>query len=193
MTNKTSNGSADTAVTTKVLTRKVRFSYVHIFQPVANDEGGEKKYSVALLIPKSDTLTLTAIKNAIEAAKEIGRTSKWKGKIPPKLQIPLRDGDLERPEDEAYANCFFINAKSTSKPIVVDKDGREIIEADKVYSGCFGRASINFFPYDNKSVGIGAGLNNIQKLSDGPALSGRSTAAEDFAEAYVDDDEDDFM
>jgi len=167
---------------TKVVTGKVRFSYLHVFEPVAISEGGDLKYSVSLLIPKKDKITIAKINKAIEAAKEAGK-GKWGGKIPTKLKMPLRDGDEERPDDEAYADCYFLNASAKTKPGVVDANLNAIIRQDEVYSGCFGKASVNFYAFDvNGNKGIACGLNNIMKLEDGPSLGGRSSAEEDFGE-----------
>jgi hypothetical protein len=167
---------------TKVITGKVRFSYAHVFEPTSVQEGGDKKYSVSIIISKKDKETLDKIKTAIEAAKEAGK-AKLGGKIPANLKTPLRDGDVERPEDEAYANSFFINANSVRKPGVVDASLNPIITADEFYSGCYGRASISFYAYNTSgNKGIAAGLNNIQKLEDGERLAGGSSAEEDFGD-----------
>jgi hypothetical protein len=166
---------------TKVITGKVRFSYAHVFEPNAINEGDDKKYSVSILIPKTDKVTLGKIEKAVEAAKQEGK-GKWNGKIPPVLKLPLRDGDAERPDDEAYEGCMFLNANSVNKPGIVGPDREEIMSNEDFYSGCFGRASINFYAYNQSgNKGIACGLNNLQKLEDGDRLSGGgSTAAEDF-------------
>lgn len=175
---------------TKVITGKVRFSYAHVFKPEAIGESTELKYSCALLIPKKDKVTLRKIKEAVDAAKTEG-TTLWGGKVPATLKLPLRDGDDERPDDEAYAGMYFLNATSTTKPGVVDASLDPIISQDEFYSGCYGRASIKFFPFNKAgSKGVAVGLNNLQKLEDGESLSGQSTPEEDFAEA---DDDDDFL
>lgn len=174
---------------TFVLTGLVRFSYAKVFKAEAINGEGTPKYSVSLLIPKSDKETVNKINAAINAAKEAGKADKFSGKIPAALKIPLRDGDAERPDDEAYKNCYFINANSTNKPQVVDKSKQEIIDQDDFYSGCYGRASVNFYAFNtNGNKGIAAGLGNVQKLKDGEPLSGRSTAEEDFASDFEDDD-----
>lgn len=184
---------AVTNLDTKVITGKVRLSYAHLFKPVAISEGQEPKYSVCLLIPKSDKVTLKKIKSAVEAAKQTG-ASLWGGKIPAGLKIPLRDGDEERPDQPEYAGHYFINANSKLKPGIVDKDLNEILDSTEVYSGCYARASVNFFPYNQAgNRGIGCGLNNVQKIADGDYLGGRSRAEDDF-DAYEDDgDDEDFL
>lgn len=174
-------------MSTKVITGKVRFSYAHVFEAASVDEGGDKKYSVAILIPKKDKATLAKINAAIEDAKEGGKASKFGGKVPKALKLPLRDGDLEREDDENYAGMWFINAASKTRPGIVDEDLNKIIDPEEFYSGCFGRASINFYAYNvSGNRGIACGLNNLQKLEDGERLSGGTSAEDDFSD--VDDD-----
>lgn len=164
-----------------------RFSYLHCWEPNAVN-GGDPKYSVSAIIPKSDTETVEKIKKAIEQAKK-DSVSKWGGKIPASLKLPLRDGDIDRTEDEAYADSYFFNANSRQAPQVVDKNVQPILEQSEVYSGCYGRISVNFYGFNNNgNRGIAAGLGNIQKLRDGESLGGRSNADEDFD--TVDDGED---
>lgn len=179
----------------KVVTGKVRFSYVYVFKTRSFTEGQEAKYSICLLIPKSDKETIRKIKAAQEAAIEEGISTKWGGKKPANLRLPLRDGDAER-ADEApeYEGMYFINANSKQKPGIIDRDNNEILDPDELYSGCWGRASINFYPYNfNGNKGVGCGLNNLQKLKDGERLGGaRASAESDFgALPFVDDDDDD--
>lgn len=149
------------------------------------DGNEEKKYSVQLLIPKKDKKTVEAIKAAIEEAKELGKT-KFGGKIPAKLKLPLRDGDEERPDDPNLEGMFFINANNKNKPGILDRDKNEIMDRDEFYSGCYGRASITFFAFTGKQAGIACALNHLQKLEDGERLDGRTSAEEDFADEYDD-------
>lgn len=152
--------------------------------------GGDPKYSVSAIIPKSDTETVEKIKKAIEQAKK-DSVSKWGGKVPVNLKLPLRDGDIDRPEDEAYADSYFFNANSRQAPQVVDKNVQPILDQSEVYSGCYGRISVNFYGFNNNgNRGIAAGLGNIQKLRDGESLGGRSNAEEDFDAVG---DEEDFL
>lgn len=171
---------------TKVVTSTdVRFSYANVLTPSKglNDDSKEK-YSVSILVPKKDAATLKQIAAAIEAAKEEGKSKKWGGKIPPKLKNPMRDGDEERPDDPAYQGMYFFNASSHRKPQVIDRTGKLIEDGMEFYSGCWGRVSINFFPYDtNGNKGIGAGLGNIIKTRDDENLGGgASKAHDDFAD-----------
>jgi len=181
---------------TKVVTGKVRFSYVNIFKARSFRQGQDEKYSICLLINKKDKATLSKIKAAIEAAKKQGIADKWGGKLPGNLKLPLRDGDAERADEaEEYEGMFFLNANSNQKPGIVDADLNEVLDPTEVYSGCYGRASINFFPFNsNGNKGIAVGLNNIQKLEDGEALgASRASAEDDFADSRPDlqDDGDD--
>lgn len=175
----------------KVITGLVRFSYAKVFKAESVGETDEPKFSVSLIIPKSDKTTLGKIKAAIEAAKEAGKTSKFGGKIPANLKLPLRDGDEERPDDEAYAGSYFVNASCLTKPGVVDKDLNPILDQDEFYSGCYGRASVTFYPFNaNGNRGIAAGLNHVQKLKDGESLGGRASAEADFGDDFDDEDVD---
>lgn len=177
---------------TKVVTGKVRFCYVNVFEPTTMNEGDTPKYNICVLIPKSDTATIDKIKKAVEAAKEAGKAklADKNGRIPANLKLPLRDGDEERPDDPAFENHYFINANSMRQPSIVDRSLNPIMSRDEFYSGCYGRASINFYAFNVSSKGIAAGLNNLQKLEDGEMLAGGSTAKEDFGgdNAVQDDD-----
>lgn len=187
--------TVSTNTSTKVVTGEVRLSYAHLFQPTAVNDGDEPKYSVSLLIPKGDKATLRKIKAAIEAATEAG-LAKFGGRRPPNLRSPLRDGDTERPDDPEYAGHFFINASSKTRPGVVDRNLNAILDSEEVYSGCYGRASVNFYAYNvSGNRGIACGLNNVQKLRDGDYLGGRSRAEDDFNDGFSSDfdDEDDLL
>lgn len=178
---------ADTP-TTKVITGKVRLSYAHIWEPSKAEGSEELKYSAALIIPKSDTVTIGKINKIVEALKADIKTKKG-GKLPAKLKLPLRDGDEEKGDDPTYKDSYFINVSSKTKPGVVDKNLNEIIDKEEVYSGCYAKVSINFFSFDKAgSIGISAGLNNIMKVADGEQLSGRASAADDFADENTDVD-----
>ena len=177
---------------TKVITGvNTRWSYVNAWE-AKSINGGAPKFSVSLIIPKSDTKTIEKIKAAIQTAYEEGQGKlKGNGKSVPALSVlktPLRDGDAERPDDEAYADAYFINANSATAPGIVDADRNPILDRSEVYSGVYGRASINFYAFNsNGNKGIACGLNNLQKIRDGEPLGGKSRAEDDFA---TEDDED---
>ena len=183
---------------TKVITGvQTRWSYANVWNPKAMAEGAKPKYSVSLIITKSDTVTIQKIKAAIKAAYEEGQ-SKLKGNgksVPPlaAIKTPLRDGDVERPDDEAYQNAYFVNANSPTPPGIVDADRQPIIDTSEVYSGVYGRASITFYAFNsNGNKGIACGLNNLQKIADGEPLGGKTRAEDDFAD-LDDEDDDDFL
>lgn len=185
--------NTNSTVSTKVVTGEVRFSYAHVFEP-ASINGGEAKYSVSILIDKSDKKTLARIEKAIEAAKTAGAASKFGGKIPSNLKLPLRDGDVDREDDEVYAGKYFINANCKQKPGIVDKSGNPIIDTTEFYSGCYGYASITFYAFNsNGNRGVACGLNNLMKTRDGEPLGGRASAESDFADLISANDDDDFL
>ena len=189
------NNAKNTPNPTKVITGECRLSYANLWEPKSIN-GGAPKYSVSLIIPKSDKRTLDKIKAAIQAAYSEGEGKlKGNGKTVPALAVlktPLRDGDSERPDDEAYADSYFINANSGSAPGIVDnqQEPQPINIRSEIYSGVYARASINFYAFNsNGNRGIACGLNNIQKLRDGDPLGGKSRAEDDFATS----DDDDFL
>ena len=170
-----------------------RWSYANVWE-AKSINGGAPKFSVSLIIPKSDTKTVAKIKAAIEAAYHEGESKlKGNGRSVPALSViktPLRDGDTERPDDPAYANSYFVNANSATAPGIVDADRQVILDRSEVYSGVYGRASINFYAFNsNGNRGIACGLNNLQKIKDGEPLGGKARAEDDFAT----DNDDDFL
>ena len=181
----------------KVITGKdTRWSYCNVWEPKAIN-GGTPKFSVSLLIPKSDTVTVKKIKAAIEAAYREGEAKlKGNGKsVPPlaAIKTPLRDGDAERPDDPAYAGHYFVNANSATAPGIVDADCQPILTRSEVYSGVYGRASISFYAFNSSgNRGVACGLNNLQKIRDGEPLGGRASAESDFSD-FDDEDDDDFL
>lgn len=175
---------------TRVTTKKVRFSYVHVFEPTAMNEGDTKKYSVSILIPKEDKATVKAIEAAIKTALELGKSKHFGGTLPKKWENPLRDGDEEK-DDEVYAGHYFIHAKSVRKPIILDSDNTLLEDKDEFYSGCYGRAVINFYAYGNglPSKGVAVGLESCKKLEDGDNLGGGGATMSEILDAYGDDDD----
>lgn len=173
---------------TQVVTDKVRLSFVHLFTPYAHQQGQEPKYSCTVLVPKSDVATKARIDAAIEAARQDGLSRIWGGAAPPNLPVPVYDGDGVRPNGESFGpeckGCWVFTAGSKQAPQVVDAAVQPILDQTEIYSGIYGRVSVNFFPYFAAGrKGIGCGLNNVQKLEGGEPLGGRTTAAEDFGSA----------
>ena len=176
----------------KVITGpNTRWSYANVWEP-KSIIGGTPKYSISLIIPKSDTVTVAKIKAAIEAAYQEGQAKlKGNAKSVPALSLiknPLRDGDVERPDDPAYADSYFINANSATAPGIVDADRNPVLTRSEVYSGVYGRASISFYAFNsNGNRGIACGLNNLQLLRAGEPLGGKASAESDFATDSFDD------
>ena len=185
---------------TKVITSKnVRFSYANLLTPKSPVEGAEPVYSVSLIISKDDKFTIDKINNAMKAAYEEG-ANKLKGNskvVPPlaSLRSVLRDGDIDKAGDEAYKNSYFVNAKSRTKPGIVDANCEPILNPEEeIYSGIYGRASITFYAYNTgMSKGIACGLNNVQKIADGERLGGKATAESDFSHLEDADDDEDYL
>lgn len=166
-------------------TGKVRFSFVHLWEPQVPQGGGEPKYSVTILIPKTDVNTLNAIYAEMEAVKQSGISAVWGGNLPPIVKIPLYDGDGVRPSGEPFGpECkghMVITASSKTQPYIVDLNVQPILNRADVYSGCYGRANINLFAYNQAgNKGLGCGLNGIQKIEDGESLTGGVSAQEAF-------------
>ena len=185
----TNKNTQNNASQTKVVI-PCRISFANIWEPKSIN-GSEEKYSVSCIIPKDDMKTLAKIHKAVEAAKEAGKSKKWGGKIPPNIKLPLRDGDIDRPDDDAYENAFFINATSKDAPQIVDRKVQPILDPMDCGSGDYCNVSVNFYAFNaNGNRGIAAGLGNIQKIKDGERLAGRASAASDFSEVEEADDED---
>jgi len=170
-----------------------RWSYANVWEPKSIN-GGRPKYSVSLIIPKSDEKTVEKIRSAVLAAYQEGE-NKLKGGghiLPPleQLKTPLRDGDLERPLDPVYAHAWFVNASSDTAPGIVDADRNPVLSRSEVYSGVYGRASVTFYAFNtNGNRGIACALNHLQKLRDGTPLGGGTRAEDDFADPDDEDDE----
>jgi len=170
---------------TKVTTGLGTISYAYLWEPRMDEDGKPPKYSTSFLIPKDDIKTLTKIRDAINAAAQLGQVDKWNGKIPDPLKHPLRDGDAEADEKgPEYEGHYFLNASSARKPRIVDFQIQDITDEDEVYSGCKCRLSLNFYPFNsNGNKGVACGLNHVQKIDDGEPLGGaRSKAEDDFAD-----------
>ena len=180
---------------TKVITGpETRWSYVNVWEPKSLNNGPER-YSISLIIPKTDIETVNDINNATQSAYESGIAKlKGNGRSIPSLsaiKTSLRDSDVERPDDEAYANSYFLNANSVTQPRIVDADRQPILDQNEVYSGVYGRVSLNFYAFNkNGNKGIACGLNNLQKIRDGEPFDGHTRAEDDFADF---DDDDDFL
>lgn len=171
----------------KSLIKNARLSYCALTEPRAPQNGGEAKYSVTLLIPKTDVATKADIDASIRAAMAAGRDKTWKGVMPPQPHIPIHDGDGVRESGEPYGEeckgCWIVTASSKQKPEVVDSTLNPIINASDIYSGMYAHVTVRFFAYANSgNKGIGCGLGNVMKTADGEPLGGHTNAATDFAD-----------
>lgn len=180
-----------------------RFSYMHVFEPkqmtdAAGKPSGKLKYSVSLIISKEDLVTVKAIKMGIKAAFDAGLSTKFGGKAPVGWKNPLRDGDVDRPDDDAYAGSYFINASSDTKPGMVryDKELQAFVAltgSDEFNSGDYGTAVVNFYAFNtNGNKGIAAGLNHLLKRKTGEPLAGKGSAENAFKDYAFEDEEDTF-
>lgn len=174
---------------TQIVIGPVRMSYLAIWEPKSMDPNSKPKYSASLIIDQNDEATLKKVRTAIEAAMVTAK-QKLNGKIPKGFKMPLRNGDEDRENDEAYQGKMFINASSFNQPGIVDKNRNPILNQDEFYSGCFGYASINFYYYNNVSKGIAAGLNHLMKIKDGDPLTSRISVDAAFENVEINDEDD---
>lgn len=185
---------------TEIVTGEVRLSYAHLFTPVTPKNaspGAQPKYSVCILIDKSDKKTLQLVRDAIQRAYDAGVPSKFGGRAPKVWHNPLRDGDVERDleRNPEYQGCYFVNASSQKRPGLVDRRGVDIIDPEELKSGDYALADINFYAYSNSgNNGVACGINNVMKRRAGEPLGGAGmSAATAFAGEFDgegDDDED---
>jgi hypothetical protein len=198
MANKNFNEQQKTVANArKVITGVTRLSYCNLNAPKSIN-GGEARYSASVLIPKTDKKTLDLIEKAVKSAYDEGKAKlQGNGKSCPSLAVlktPLRDGDEERPDDEAYQGHYFLNANNREKPGIVDANRDPIYDSSEIYSGIYARCSLSFYAFNsNGNKGIACALNHVQKLKDGEPLGGRTKAEDDFNDGYTADEEDDFL
>lgn len=174
--------------TTNVTTGEVRLSFVHLFKPYAFQPGQDEKFSTTILLPKTDTATKQRIDAAIAAAKQKGATGSWNGVVPPVVPDPIWDGDGVKQDGTPFGpECkghwvFTARSSADYPPEVVDRMGNPIINQTDIYSGCYARVNVEFWPYNfNGKKGVGCSLGPVQKLRDGEALGGSApTAAQAF-------------
>lgn len=179
---------------TTIAVGPIRFSYLNLWEPKAIQEGQDPKFSVSAIIPKSDKALIKKIENAIEAAKQLGKDTKFKGKIPAMLKLPLRDGDLEREDDEAYKNSMFFNANNSVRPGAVDQSRNVITDRDELQSGDYGYVNVSFYAYTTGGKpGIGVSFNHIMKTKTGERLSGKVSIDSAFEEVPLNEGASDLM
>lgn len=160
---------------------KGRMAFAHLNNPSNVD----KKYGMTLIISKDDDQSVGRIKEAIECVKESSK-EKWGGYVPNNLKIPLHDGDIEKPEKAQFRNSFYLNAKCSDPPQIVDRNVEPIENRAEVYSGCFINVSLVFYGYNmSGNRGIGVWLGNIQKIKDGPRMAKNHIDARDEFEVIM--------
>ena len=198
--------NADLKLTLGSKDAPVRFSYLHAHTPqekkddagnvvIGKDGKPVVQYSVQIRVPKktkggAENPDVARIKEKQKAAA----LDFFKGKLPPSLKMPLRDGDEEAEfkEDDTLKGCYFFNCSSLKKPDVAgterDIDGKLVrLSEDEIKSGDYGRVTVRFYGFNQKSRGVAVGLGNIQKLEDGEPLGSSSSADQDFADFDQDD------
>ena len=175
-------------IKTKVMTSEVRLSYVHLVEPYANPAtpGAEPKYSVTVLIPKTDTATYEDIKASMAAAYEQGVQDKWKGARPQLKNALIYDGDGMKQDGTPYGpeckGCWVLSARTKTKPQVVHISNPAVqLAPTDIYSGMYARVSINFYPFSGQQKGVAAGLSNVFKTRDGEPLGGGASAESEWA------------
>lgn len=172
---------ASNTKSTKVVTGEVRLSYVNLLEPRSYNDGQEPKYSVMMLIPKSDRKTVTRIKSAQDAAIADGVSRRWGGKRPSNLRLPMKDGDSGDFDGPEYEGHYVLRASSKRKPGLVDAALDPVVDEGRVYSGCYGRVSFDLYPYSvTGNNGISAGLDNVQITRDGEPLGSYTRPEDDF-------------
>lgn len=186
----------------KVVTGKVRCSYVNVFAPRLNTNSGEMEYSMELMIDKKDTATVNAVKKAIRASEAFKFP---KGRPNPKLKEwydPLQDADemlavaadgseipytQKRPETKG---CYLLRVKNKEAVPVVDGQRQEVLDKTAFVSGDYARASINAHPFDvGKNAGVTFFLNAVQVVAKGEPLGGGVDAKSEFDDWEEDETE----
>lgn len=175
----------ETKIKTTIKLGPVLGSYANIFKPRAVDPKDEPKYSISLLFAKDakgpEAKSLEELRKMIDfvATQKFGPNYK---KLP-NFKIPLRDGDVEKPDHKEYANKIFANASSTRPVGCVDRQLKPVTTESDAYSGCKFVASVNVYAFEKKgNKGVALGLNNLLVFEKGERIDGRKEAAADFAE-----------
>ena len=177
----------------RIQLKNVRLSYANVWEPRAMNEGQPPKYSAALLMDpntKEGKKNLEALDDAITKVYEEAIPTKFEGKRPTNWRYPVYEGDEEK--GEAYEGMMYVNAKSNTRPGIVDRRADPILDQSEVYSGCYANVSVTLYAYNNAgNKGVGVGLGNIQKLKDGESLGGNIKAENEFS--VIEDDDEDFL
>lgn len=178
----------------KVVGGPARASYAHVFKPtsVSKDKPDTLKYSVALMIPKSNKALYAELKKAQEDSIQWGidNIKEWGGKKPNNMRLALKNGDVDFDLDKnpEYAGHWVVSARSDRKPVIINLEKEPLTTDDEFYSGCWTRFSIKFFAYGKIGKGVSVQLNHLQKVKDAKRFGTQvASADEDFSDDWDDD------
>lgn len=172
----------------------VRGSFVKIFKFELNTQNGAMEKSVQVLVPKSATATLAALRSAAKMAYTQG----WGNRAPlPGFRNPLRDGDKEggpamgglpstkrAGQCPEYDNHFFFNCKNTKEIVVKNQRNEDILlDGTGIKSGDYLRVICVAYPYETGGAGVAFSLRGVQLFRAGEALGGDGSNAGDDMEA----------
>lgn len=170
---------------TKILLKKIRFGYEHVFEKSSANAKSEPKYSVEVLIPHSDKEQIKIMQDAIKLHSDDFAKNAKGGKLPKDFEVRFFDGDDDL-EYEHRAGHMYFSAKSTQTPGIYgtqkDENGKPVpIGKGDFKGGDYGNVSIGVYTY--KEGGVAFFLNGLQKVKNGEAISGGGgNSASDFAE-----------
>jgi len=175
-----------------------RCAFPNLFEPRAfeaeNGAKGEPKYDITMLWPKKkekEELKLARLAVAKAAKERFGEKEDW----PEELELPWRDGD-EYEDLQGFKGMRVLRASTLNPPGVVDQNKEEILEAKRIYGGCYCRASVVFKAWEMGTqgkrgyrAGVTCYLQNVQLVAKGEKMGGGSNADDDFDVIESDDDD----
>lgn len=174
----------------KVVTPVFRVSFPAVFEAKSFDNGPPKFSVSAVWDPSRFTDAEKKLwQGMLDLCDEVSleRFKKKMGDLPGNFKKAIRDG-AEKADLAGYGEgLMFANLSSKMKPGLIDRDRTPILDAEDFYPGCYARATITAYSYDNKGKGVAMGLQNLQKVKDGERLDSRTDASEDFDDAEIDD------
>lgn len=166
----------------KIKLENVRLAFPVLFEAKTVNGEGKPAFSASFLLDPADP-QVKALNQAIE---QVAR-EKWGAKTDAVLKqmraqdkVCLHDGDLKSNYD-GFPGSLYVSARSTTRPLVIDKDRSLLTEADgKPYAGCYVNASVELWAQDNNyGKRINAGLRGVQFFRDGDAFAGGGASSED--------------
>ena len=173
---------------TVIVTPVFRLSYPHIWEPQFNQLAKRNEYSIQMLFEKA-----TAKASLAEMVKLVNSLVFWKWGSIDKNEIrrPFIDGDTKKDyagviyaeKNPAYKGMIIVKSWSKQAPGIVDATGKHpILQQDEVYGGCYCKALVNIYAYDQAgNKGISIGLNGLQKVRDGEPFGNRVRAEDAFS------------